>query len=324
MLDKYETLKLTYAIITDRLATLTTEYDPITGKYYYVMTPEGKYTYTTNTSTVNFWLGLASNNRVELTSHTHTHAFWGINDDGGIQQYVDNSGNIKTSSNLPVGSFTAQLYAAKQVLEDLFGEEIKTLIEPGIGVKTTDVVIDGITYQTYYTYYKQHVEEAMANGDLVGIRATFGAGSATDFSSHVITKETMANIDARLKLASMMVTHNDSVEQWKTYIDNAIAKNGWAAFCIHKISESATSGHYILEDAAEEIFSYATQKNVWVANYTEATLYFAEWASAAVSAQYNNGAISVTLTDNEDNAIFNEALTVKISVPSSSFLQRLR
>ena len=148
MLDKYQNLKLTYAIITDRLVTLTTEYDAATGKYNYVMTPDGRYTYTTNTGVVSFWKDLDLYERVELTSHTHSHAFWGINDDGGVQQYVDNSGNIKTSSDLPVGSFTAQLYAAKQVLEDLFGDEIKTLVEPGIGVKTTDVVIDGVTYET--------------------------------------------------------------------------------------------------------------------------------------------------------------------------------
>ena len=95
------------------------------------------------------------------------------------------------------------------------------------------------------------------------------------------------------------------------------ANNGWATYCIHKISEAATSGHYILEKDAENMFAYAVSKNIWIANYTEAFLYYTEWASAEVSAVYDNGSIWVTLTDDEDNTMYNEDLTVKVAVPAS-------
>ena len=56
---------------------------------------------------------------------------------------------------------------------------------------------------------------------------------------------------------------------------------------------------------------------MWVANYTEATLYFTEWASAEVTASYEDGKIKVDLTDDEDNSLYDEELTVKVYVPAT-------
>ena len=65
------------------------------------------------------------------------------------------------------------------------------------------------------------------------------------------------------------------------------------------------------------LFKHAAEKNVWVANYTEAALYYAEWASADVDVEYTDGKITVTLTDANDNSVYDEALTVKVTVPPS-------
>lgn len=318
MLTKYRDLKITYAIIANRLATLNTELDSSTGKYNYVTSPNGKYTYTENSAALTFWRNILENERAEVISHTYTHAFPGINDDGGIQDFVNTSGNVTTSTNLPVGSATAEIYAAIQILEELLEADGRFLVEPGTDAATTDKTVNGVTYKTYYTYYKALLQTAIENNVIIGGRGTvFQAGSLSNFNSYVITKAAMADVSVRNSIHAMMVRPFDNTEQWKTYVDNANSLNGWAVFCIHKISESATSGHYILEDAAEELFAYTAGKNVWIANYSEASLYYSEWSSASVSTEYNGGSISVTLTDNEDNAIFNEALTVKVSVPAS-------
>ena len=318
MLTKYSDLKITYAIIANRLATLNTELDSSTGKYNYVMSPDGKYTYTENSAALTFWRNILENERAEVISHTYTHAFPGINDDGGIQDFVNTSGNVTTSTNLPVGSATAEIYAAIQILEELLEADGRFLVEPGTDAATTDKTVNGVTYKTYYTYYKALLQTAIENNVIIGGRGTvFQAGSLNNFNSYVITKAAMADVSVRNSIHAMMVRPFDSTEQWKTYVDNANSLNGWAVFCIHKISESATSGHYILEEAAEELFAYTAGKNVWIANYSEASIYYSEWSSASVSTEYNGRSISVTLTDNEDNAIFNEALTVKVSVPSN-------
>ena len=44
-------------------------------------------------------------------------------------------------------------------------------------------------------------------------------------------------------------------------------------------------------------------------------LYFYEWSTATVSTSYEDGAIKVSLTDKENDEIFNMPLTIKVSVP---------
>jgi hypothetical protein len=312
MMNKYDDLKFTYAILTNKLATFKTVYDPTVGKYVYVMDGDGKYTYTVNQTEVDFWKNLLDNYDTEVISHTHTHSFWGNDDNGGVQQYVDSSGNVKTSSNLPVGSASADVLGSLQIIEDLFGIRAITHAEPGISVKTTDATVNGTLYKTYYTYYKKLINQALANGDIVNNIGGIMGTSASNTTKYV-TKD---NIKSLTGVSRMMVQPNDNKALWNQFIDNAAANNGWATFCIHKITPAASSGHYILESDAEALFAHAASKNVWIANYTEAALYYAEWASAKVSTSYEDGRIKLTLTDDEDNTVYNEALTVKVYVPT--------
>ena len=312
MMEKYDGLRFTYAILVNKLATLKTVYDPEIGKYVYVMDEDGKYTYTVKQTEVDFWNDLLKNYDTEVISHTYTHAFWGNDDNGGVQYYVDSSGNVKTSGNLTVGSATAEIYASMQIIEDLLGIRAVTLTEPGIGAKTTDTVVNGTLYKTYYTYYQSLVKQAIADGTIVNyIGGIMGLSSAN--ISKYVTKDNIKSLNG---VSRLMVTPTDNKEMWKQFIDNAAADDGWATFCIHKITPTASSGHYILESDAEELFAHAASKNVWIANYTEAALYYTEWASAEVSTTYEDGRIDVTLTDDEDNTVYDEELTVKVYVPA--------
>ncbi len=313
MMEKYPQLKFTYAILTSRLATLNTEYDPATGKYKYVMTEDGKYAYSINQAEVDFWNNILNSFDAEVISHTHTHAFWGIDDRGGVQQYVTDGGVVKSSGNLPIGSSYAEIYAAIQIIEELLNIRAITHTVPGIGVQTEDKIIDGVTYTTYNTYYQSLLNTALANGDIINLIGNVMGTNAQSVTKYV-TKD---NIKQQNGVARLMVRPTDDTSLWKQFISNAANNNGWATYCIHKISPSATSGHYILESDAEELFEYAVSSNVWIANYTEAALYYNEWASAKVSVSYTDGKINVTLTDSEDNSVYDEALTVKISVPNS-------
>ena len=95
-------------------------------------------------------------------------------------------------------------------------------------------------------------------------------------------------------------------------------QGGWACFCIHEIRPVApSSGHYILKTDADKLFGYTRDKNVWVATYTEAMIYYCQWSTAQVNSEYSDGKVLVTLTDKEDDEVFNAALTVKVSVPST-------
>lgn len=313
MMNKYPNLRFTYALLVNKLATLKTEYDPTTGKYKYVMDEDGNYTYTVQQSEVDFWNNLLRNYNTEVISHTYSHLFWGNNDEGGYQKYVDSSGNVKTSGNLTMGSATAEIYASMQIIEELLGIRAITHTEPGIGVKTTNTTVDGVLYETYRTYYKELIDKALENGDIINfIGGTMGV-NATNINRYV-TKD---NIKDPNGIARLFVSPNDNKAMWTQFIDNAAANNGWATFCIHKITPSASTGHYILESDAEALFAHAASKNVWIANFTEAGLYYAEWASAEVTTSYEDGKINVTLTDDEDNTVYDEELTVKVYVPAT-------
>jgi hypothetical protein len=313
MMEKYADLKFTYAILVNKLATLKTVYDPELGKYVYVMDEDGNYTYTVNQTEVEFWNHLIDNYGTEVISHTYTHQFWGNDDNGGVQYYIDSNGNLKTSKNLTVGSATAEIYASIQILEDLLGIRAITHTVPGIGVKTDDTTVGDTIYKTYYTYYRQLLDEALASGAIVNLIGNT-KGVSTNNITEYVTKD---NIKDPAGVARLFVRPDDNKSAWTQFIDNAAANDGWATFCIHKITPQATSGHYILESDAEMLFAHAASKNVWIANYTEAALYYAEWASAKVTSTYEDGKISVTLTDSEDNTVYDEELTVKVYVPAT-------
>ena len=314
MMDKYDELRFTYAILTNQLATLKTAYDSSTGKYYYVMS-DGNYTYNVKQDAVDFWNNILTNYDTEVVSHTYSHLFWGNNDDGGVQKYVDSNGNVVTSGNLPVGSATAEIYASIQIIEDLLGIRAATHVVPGIGVATTDKVVNGVTYETYYTYYQALISEAIDSGAILALAGNT-MGTSTSSMNKYVTKDTIKKLGVN-GVSRLFVRPTDDKSMWKQFIANAAANDGWATFCIHKISEAETTGHYILEKDAEELFAYAASENIWVANYTEAFLYYTQWASARVSAVYDDDSIRVTLTDGEDNTVYDEELTVKVCVPAN-------
>ena len=106
--------------------------------------------------------------------------------------------------------------------------------------------------------------------------------------------------------------------------DNAIAKGGWSSFCIHAIvddvaNNSGEGGHYISKAQADRLFGYTESlgDRVWVATLTDAMLYHFEWSTAKVTSSYEDGKISVTLTDNENDEVFNMPLTIKVRVPGT-------
>ena len=153
----------------------------------------------------------------------------------------------------------------------------------------------------------------MANGDLVNLIGNTMGTSMSNLNRYV-TKD---NIKDTSGVARLFVTPNDNKALWTQFIDNAAANNGWATYCIHKITPAASSGHYILETDAEALFSHAVSKNVWIANYTEAALYYREWASAEVDIAYTDGVITLSVTDGEDNTVCDEKLTVRVNVPAT-------
>jgi hypothetical protein len=330
MMQKYSYLNLSFAIPTNKFVTLTddgTKYVKNGDKYVYTQTQA-------QIDTTNFWKDILSLGKSEIISHTHTHNFWGLNDDAGTFSYVKNDGTVATGTALG-GSTSKEVYASRQIIEELFPSSLyinqkpyTVMINAGIGVKMSDVTVNGTLYPTYYTYFQQIYSQAVESGDYIGGRGTFQISNTTDSASKVITAAKMKDLSYRMNVpAYMIVTENRNstgavstggIGNWTAFIDHAIDQNGFAAFCIHNIHANVAdhSGHKISEKDAEELFAYTEGKNVWVATFTDAMTYYSEWSTANVTSKYENGRVKVTLTDAERDDIFNMALTVKVNVPA--------
>ena len=175
-------------------------------------------------------------------------------------------------------------------------------------------------------YYGMH-EDGIENGDLVGSRLT---------GKVVYTYKDFADIENRMRLKGYMIVtdpasdaekneaNNDPslADPWIEHIDNALAKGGIASFCIHAIVDdvnnfSGEGGHAISKAQADRLFGYTESlgDQVWVATLTDAMLYYYEWSTAVVTSSYEDGKISVSLTDSERDDVYTMPLTVKVTVP---------
>ena len=107
---------------------------------------------------------------------------------------------------------------------------------------------------------------------------------------------------------------NGGTEYAEAVIDAAIELGGWSTFCIHTID----GGYHVITSAqADAIFAHADSygDRLWIAGYGEALMYFSELGSAKSTVTYDGTKITVTVTDNEDNTVYNVPLTVKVKVP---------
>lgn len=323
MMDAYDHLTFTYALWTKDFATLTLNDD---GTEYLMQ--DGRYVYTqTDKQQANqvFWWDILKNGRCEAVSHTHTHSFWGTNDDGGLFEYVKNNEDKVSTATMPKGSVTKELYASMQILQDVFpqnrfpNQRYNTLILPGIGVRTSDFkTSDGKNIPTYNTYFTSLITKAVQRDEYIGARTTFQVTNTKDSASKVVLPESLRSAKSRMAVPAYMIVDANKgakgVENWTAYIDHAVEKGGWACYCIHNIL-TQPGGHYILQDDAEALFAHTANKNIWVATFTDAMLYYCQWSTATVDVSYSGGTISVTVTDKENDEVFDAPLTVKVTVP---------
>jgi hypothetical protein len=190
-----------------------------------------------------------------------------------------------------------------------------------ITVPTVDNEGNPNVVKGFKAYIQEIYEQAFADGTFIAART---AGQKTYTAKDFLDEEN--RIYRRAYIISTSTNDPEMPASWKKHIDNAIAAGGgWSSFCIHAmtedINEDGQGGHKITWEQAEALFQYAVGKgdDLWIATQTEATIYYHEWSSSKVTASYDSDGskISVSLTDNEDDEIYDMALTVKVAVPGN-------
>lgn len=326
-LSKYPSLHLSFALITQALAELELEGEkyvvdengnysitPIKNKY----TPEfeesvfkGKdYQYT-----YEFWKEVAAREGVELLSHSHTHDNWG---------YTDTNGKI-----------TKELKASQQILKRLCGEDSLTYILPGVGaVGSGEVYLNLLENGGYYIGARSGKTTPWSFGEMVNY-ASFLKDVSNRFAiysyavNYCETQLDETTSDPQDFTTNASSSYADCIAAgiplWTGYVDKAVETGGWACFCFHNIvfdNEDSNLKWRVYESQADAMFAYVQQLSdegkLWIANYTEAQIYCNEWSTATVNTVLSSDtSVTVSITDNEDDGIYNMPLTVKVPVPKS-------
>ena len=311
---KYPSVKAGFAIPTKTLANLKIDTDTNT----YVIDENGRYVYTRDEGAWAFWTNLLKDTRFEAISHSHTHSYWGDDDNGGSYVYTKNDGTVLTSEEFPKGNVTKELAASKQIIEDL-GQRSLTFIKPGVGAKLSQYYFDMLESGLYYIGARTTASNPKAPSRMLNYVPTYDPYTVKAYMvQHYDTTPDITTESTAAECVAADITY------WKDYINAAVAEGGWAAFCIHNIVDdsyaSTHGGHYIYKSQADKLFGYIENlsANLWIASYTDATIYYNQWSSATVTAEaYRDEYIKVNLSHKEVGDCYDMEMTVKLSVPSS-------
>jgi len=297
LMKKYPSVRPSFAIICNQLATAEKQgddyrltpikygYDPISQSVF------SKYTYK-----YEYWKRAAEIEGVDVLSHSYSHTGEGISADPFFE-----------------------LRASQQILRELCGADSYTYVIPGAG-----------TIENIEEYYS-----ALDGGTIyIGARATGKKMNlASDYNPFRVGAYAINRYETKLSENGLGYTTSDAsskelclaagISEWENYINSALDVGAWACFCIHSLvpkGMDSTAKWFIYEEQAEALFQYvdglSDSGEAWVANFTEASIYYAEWKDAVIEASVKGTeSVSVKITDTLDDEIFNMPLTVKVSVP---------
>ncbi len=327
-LAKYPDLTLSFALITNSLATLKISDDnseyvkDLFGKFVYTQTPTQK-TYT------EFWQNLLSlYSNAEVVNHSYSHKYAG-EDDTTLYVAYDPTGLRYV---FPKGSISAQVYGSQQILSELLGQNPRGYILPGITGRENGWTTDS---------WKPFIKEAFlgARGTMSSTNAASMVMMPSDFKNSSLVYNGKAFMVANYYMATYLDENGNKkfyskdtsyydilaagIGHATDFIDSALERGGWACFCFHDIVKQGESGTYhVYYEQADKLFGYANSKSeagdAWVATYSDALTYFSEWAASTARAVLKNGEyIDLSLTPSVDNELYDMPLTVKVNVPNS-------
>lgn len=330
MAPKYPSLKASFALIANKLATLDIVTNP-DGTKEYAKDEDGFYTYKRNESVWAYWENLVKNKNYEIVSHSYSHKYWGENDGGGKFDYYNTAGEKFTSEDLPKGSVSKEFVASKQIIQDLDPSQPAAvfvrsgLTAGGKNVKYSDTFWDPIETSGAYIGGRGTHTYPDKPRDMVNIFSEFDKPEVRNkiksyMVQHYNTSPSVKTTQADSGPAECLAA---GIPYWTNYIDTAVEMKGWAAFCIHNIrpdTHDTRSGHYIYQSQADQLFGHAQRLSdegkLWIATLSEGMIYANEWVASSVWAYEDGGKLFVSLDCADKNPIYNMPLTVKVALPA--------
>ena len=343
---KYSSFKITVALPTYKVATVAKTSD---GKDYkfnssggysvtmlnnsYNTSISGSVLTKSNYSTVkDFWKKVTDKGTIEIASHSHSHGPW-----PATNSIVYDNGSVLWPSGTP----TMELRASAQIIRNALKQETPFIMRPGGSFMTTEVS----------TYFKSLFA---TDSTYLGMRSSNGAppfkGATSASGAKLNTVAKFKTQDGRLTIATILVrgyeaaynsngtafaTTKDSskstvlkagISAWEQYVDYAIEYGQWASIGFHSVvADSDTAeGYEVYDSQVIALMDYVQPMvdsgDLWLGHFSDVAKYYFEWSSAELDAKYYNDGeeyIEVMLNDKETDERFDEALTVKVSVPKN-------
>ena len=102
---------------------------------------------------------------------------------------------------------------------------------------------------------------------------------------------------------------------YESYINGMIDRGSWTVECLHEIEGPTISVTYA---ATISKFEHLKKAGFWCGSWHQITLYGKEYQTSSVNVtESTDSQIKLTLTDEMDDFIFNQALTIKVDIPDS-------
>ena len=266
---------------------------------------------TVNGSVVAFWRDMLATGRWKVDSHSMTHQYWG---DG--TNVVEDDALI-----------AYEVIKSQEILRNMFpGQRVLTWCYPGFSAQKK-VVGSSNTEAIFEKVYSENARKIIEQYYISGRSTSNGVLSVTDtqsdfesqFADTAYVSSSVWNFFPSLSLG------DSSVGTAKENITKAAENGGISIMFMHNVVDVMPEDktNKMLTSSMDAILShlsgYVKDGAIWNTHYEDAILYIREAQSASVyTVKNDDGSLSVTLTDELDDEIYNYPLTVRISAPEGA------
>ena len=249
---------------------------------------------------VEYWQNILDTGVFNVASHSHTHTFWGVSDEAESGWYLDASNNLHEYS-FEAGRITEEVASSKQILRTAFPDQrVLAFIKPGFGRVSDENGTRGLPQISDKAF-------EIIGEHYVGMRNTGGDVDTMPFANTYSVK-------------SHTVKNTDTATDWKSLTQSAQRTGGVLVFLFHHIENSPTNPLRADKDQTDIYFKWlGTEKEagrVWNPYLEDAMLYSEEMRTARIDARLYEDRITVHLTDEMDDAIYDHPLTLRIPIPA--------
>ena len=289
--EKYD-LKFTVAMIANKFGTLATNPDGT-----YVVDADGQFSFTlkgdsasvSGGGNVGGWKNLVAQNpdRIQIASHTYTHAGWDNNPGKGM----------------------GELVGSAQILEAAFGLDVQAFLYAGYS-------------STYQSQEAQWFRDNVLDHYIVARGGS--SGRINSLTSPTWNYLEVCSLYSVTKSLWGTGAHNN--DGWfQKGVANAAQNGGWVMTMNHSIKRGNEELDHGNMTITEEYFHYVCKNYIapyvesgalWSAFFNEAAQYVKQRQNAQLTCyEYSNGSIHVTLTDSLDDDLYYTPMTVDVTVP---------